>query len=131
MNHQHCTAVHYIARISSKKKDTRKRKEKMARTQWVVLAVLFFALMGETMAGSICNIDSNKLKFCLPAVSGNSPRPPTRQCCGVVRRANLSCLCRYKDALPSIGINPRYAFALPKKCGVPTPRACHCKFVKL
>ncbi|KAG6637703.1 putative lipid-transfer protein DIR1 [Carya illinoinensis] len=89
-----------------------------------VAVILLIALVGGAKATAICNIDSTKLNQCLPAVSGQSPPPPSKQCCSVVRLANLPCLCSYKSVLPAIGINPVYALALPKKCGLKTPPEC-------
>lgn len=91
-----------------------------------VVAFLFIAssVNGGAMAISICNIESSKMNLCLPAVSGKSPTQPTEQCCAVVSGAKLSCLCSYKDLLPAFGINPKYALALPKKCGLETPPQC-------
>ncbi|KAJ7960854.1 Protease inhibitor/seed storage/lipid transfer protein family protein [Quillaja saponaria] len=97
--------------------------------KWTVILVLLnIALMCEAEAnagGGFCNVDSRKLTYCLPAVSGESPPPPTKQCCFVVRHANLPCLCSYKSVLSALGINPKYAFALPGKCGLKTPPQCH------
>ncbi|XP_021906109.1 putative lipid-transfer protein DIR1 [Carica papaya] len=93
---------------------------------WVVTAlVLVMALMGAARgATGLCSIDPNKLDLCRAAVTGESPPPPTRQCCRVVRKADLPCLCSYKSVLPAFGINPTNAFALPAKCGIKTPPQC-------
>ncbi|XP_034212899.1 putative lipid-transfer protein DIR1 [Prunus dulcis] len=95
------------------------------------MAIFLIALVGGARAVSICNIDSAKLNECRPAVTGNSPKPPTKKCCDVVHQANLPCLCNYKSAFPAFGINPALAMALPKKCGMSTPRECHGKIPKL
>lgn len=106
-------------------------KSKMGKTASRVLvqrvmAFLFIAssVNGGAMAISICSIESSKMNLCLPAVSGKSPTQPTEQCCAVVSGAKLSCLCSYKNLLPAFGINPKYALALPKKCGLETPPEC-------
>lgn len=91
--------------------------------QWVMV-VLVIALLEGASAVSICDIDSAQLNYCRPAVSGKSPTPPSKKCCGVVRQANLPCLCNYKAVLPSFGIDPAQAMALPKKCGMKTPPEC-------
>ncbi|KAM1000605.1 hypothetical protein ACFX2I_007218 [Malus domestica] len=93
--------------------------------------ILLLALVAGSTAVSICNIESDQLKECRPAVTGKSPKPPTKRCCSVVRQANLPCLCNFKSVLPSIGIDPALAMALPKKCGLKTPRECHGKMPKL
>lgn len=94
-----------------------------ALVQWVVAALLI-ALLGGAQAVVLCNIDSNQLNLCRAAVTGQNPPPPDGKCCGVIRHANLPCLCRYKSILPSLGINPTNALALPRKCGLKTPPSC-------
>lgn len=95
----------------------------VALWQWVMV-LLLIALLEGAHAASICNIDSAQLNYCRRAVSGKSPTPPSKKCCGVVHRANLPCLCNYKAVLPSFGIDPALAMALPKKCGMKTPPEC-------
>lgn len=97
----------------------------------MVAALLFIAMVGGATAAPICDIDSTKLNQCRPAVTGKSPPPPTKQCCNLVRYANLPCLCNFKSVLPAFGINPAQAMALPKKCGLKTPPECQCKFWNL
>ncbi|GAU25092.1 hypothetical protein TSUD_257860 [Trifolium subterraneum] len=94
-----------------------------ALMQWMVAALLF-AMLGSSLAVIICNIDSNQLKLCRAAVSGRNPPNPSNECCDVIRRANLPCLCSYKSILPSFGINGAKALALPGKCGLKTPSNC-------
>ncbi|KAK8313153.1 hypothetical protein V6Z12_D01G090000 [Gossypium hirsutum] len=53
---------------------------------------------------------------CKPAVTGENPPPPTKECCSLIKQADLTCLCNYKDALPAFQIEPSRAFALPQKC---------------
>lgn len=74
---------------------------------------------------SLCNIDSNELGNCLPAVSAEPPVPPDDKCCSLIRRANLRCLCNYKIVLSLLGIDPKQAIELPSKCGLVVPRECH------
>ncbi|XP_044473809.1 putative lipid-transfer protein DIR1 [Mangifera indica] len=99
----------------------------MAKTRvfvkWVV-AVLLIALVGGARAVSVCNIDTKQLNPCMPAVTGESPPQPSKKCCKVISKANLPCLCSYKNVLPAVGINPKNALALPKKCGLETPPEC-------
>ncbi|KAL5735820.1 hypothetical protein ACOSQ2_030608 [Xanthoceras sorbifolium] len=106
----------------------------MAATRVVgvlLVGIWLIALVGWATAFSICNIDSTQMmNQCLPAVTGKSPKPPSKQCCAVVRRANLPCLCGYKAVLPGLGIQPKPALALPQKCGLATPPECHCKSMK-
>uniref|UniRef100_A0A2N9GZW0 Bifunctional inhibitor/plant lipid transfer protein/seed storage helical domain-containing protein n=1 Tax=Fagus sylvatica TaxID=28930 RepID=A0A2N9GZW0_FAGSY len=98
--------------------------------QYVLVIMLIALVSYRAKAAAICNIDSTKLTQCLPAVNGQSPPPPTKQCCTVVRHANLPCLCNYKSLLPAFGINPTHALALPKKCGLKTPPQCRGKYLK-
>ncbi|KAK7373830.1 hypothetical protein VNO80_07250 [Phaseolus coccineus] len=91
--------------------------------QWLV-AGLFIALLGGAQAIVLCNIDSGKLNLCRAAVTGKNPPPPDEQCCGVIRQANLPCLCSYKSMLPLLGINAKKALALPGKCGLQAPPNC-------
>ena len=91
--------------------------------QWLVAALLI-ALLGGAQAVAICNIDSSQLNLCRAAVTGQNPPPPDEKCCAVVRQANLRCLCSYKSTLPSFGINPKNALALPGKCGLQWPPNC-------
>lgn len=103
----------------------------MAKTRvfvkWVV-AVLLIALVGGARAVSVCNIDTKQLNPCMPAVTGESPPQPSKKCCKVISKANLPCLCSYKNVLPAVGINPKNALALPKKCGLETPPECKRKY---
>ncbi|WVZ06656.1 hypothetical protein V8G54_020002 [Vigna mungo] len=91
--------------------------------QWLV-AGLFIALLGGAQAVVLCNIDSDKLNLCRAAVTGRNPPPPDEKCCGVIRQANLPCLCSYKSILPALGINSKNALALPGKCGLQKPPNC-------
>ncbi|KAH1155164.1 hypothetical protein AAZX31_18G173900 [Glycine max] len=91
--------------------------------QWLVAALLI-ALLGGAQAVAICNIDSSQLNLCRAAVTGQNPPPPDEKCCAVIRQANLRCLCSYKSILPSFGINPKNALALPGKCGLQSPPNC-------
>lgn len=91
---------------------------------WLVTALLLIALLGGANAIEICGLDTTKLDICHAAVTGRHPPKPNARCCALVRRANFACLCRYKSILPSFGINPTNAFALPRKCGLRKPPKC-------
>ncbi|KAL5548519.1 hypothetical protein UlMin_003750 [Ulmus minor] len=100
---------------------------KVVLVKWA-LAICFMMLVStKTSAVVLCDVDSNNLPECRPAVSGNSPSPPSEKCCAIVHQANLPCLCNYKSVLPAFGIDPVQAMELPKKCGLKTPRECHGK----
>ncbi|CAL1354054.1 unnamed protein product [Linum trigynum] len=73
---------------------------------------------------SDCRVDPSQLIICRPAVTGESPPRPTYDCCKMIKRANLPCLCMFKDFLPAFGIDPARALALPEKCGLKTPPEC-------
>ncbi|KAF7831129.1 putative lipid-transfer protein DIR1 [Senna tora] len=89
----------------------------------VVAAIVVTALVGGgAEAVVLCNTDSTKLNLCRAAVTGNQPPPPTEACCAVIRHANLPCLCKYKSVLPTLGIDPKNALALPSKCGLRSPQ---------
>lgn len=89
-----------------------------------VVVMVLLAMVGGSMAATICKIDTSELAKCLPAVSGKSPPPPTKACCTALLSADLPCLCGYKGALSGLGINATRAMALPKKCGGSVPPNC-------
>ncbi|XVE50757.1 hypothetical protein DITRI_Ditri01bG0188900 [Diplodiscus trichospermus] len=91
-----------------------------------LVAILLVAMVEGGKEQNICNIPFSKLNLCRPAVTGKYPPAPTKQCCGLIKHANLTCLCNFKDVLPAFDINPTQAFALPKKCksNVPIPPQC-------
>ncbi|XP_030441373.1 putative lipid-transfer protein DIR1 [Syzygium oleosum] len=86
--------------------------------------VLLVAMAGGAKATTVCNIPTDKLASCLPAVTGDHPTPPTEQCCKAISKADMQCLCRYRSVLPNFGINPANAMALPEKCGLKAPPKC-------
>ncbi|MED6205569.1 hypothetical protein PIB30_018740 [Stylosanthes scabra] len=93
-----------------------------AMMKWVVAALVIAFLGGEVaQAIVICKINTDNLTVCRAAVTGNRPPPPNQKCCNLIRRANITCLCEYKPALPALGINPANAMALPGKCGMQKP----------
>ncbi|XWS09728.1 hypothetical protein CRYUN_Cryun39dG0014200 [Craigia yunnanensis] len=91
-----------------------------------LVAILLIALVEGSNELVICNIPLTKLDLCRPAVTGKYPPAPTKPCCSLIKHANLTCLCNFKDALPAFNIDPARAFALPKKCksNLPTPPQC-------
>lgn len=94
--------------------------------QWMV-AALFIALLGGAQAAQpalVCNLDISKLELCRAAITGKKPPPPTKECCDVIKPANLPCLCSFKSVLPAYKIDSKNAMALPRKCGMRLPRAC-------
>ncbi|KAK4278384.1 hypothetical protein QN277_016237 [Acacia crassicarpa] len=89
---------------------------------FVVLLAAIIMLGGGAQGVVLCNTDSTKLNLCRAAVTGRNPPPPTQACCAVVRHANMPCLCKYRSVLPSLGIDPKNALALPAKCGLRSPQ---------
>ncbi|XP_051135965.1 putative lipid-transfer protein DIR1 [Andrographis paniculata] len=73
---------------------------------------------------SVCNVSLEDLEKCLPAAHPPNPPPPTPDCCNTLARANLPCLCGYKNdpVLPAVGVDPNLALQLPGKCNLPTPQ---------
>ncbi|KAM7504245.1 hypothetical protein LguiB_003149 [Lonicera macranthoides] len=97
----------------------------------VVTVVVFIAgVRGESgdKPTTVCNVKVSDLAQCLPAISGQSPPPPTKGCCKVMHKVDLKCLCNYKKELIKYGVNPGAAMTLPKKCGLKSPKECTAKF---
>ncbi|ESQ42908.1 hypothetical protein EUTSA_v10015898mg [Eutrema salsugineum] len=89
----------------------------------MVLAAL--VLKEEPTSIPVCNIDTNSLEKCRPAVTGNNPSPPGNKCCIVLQAANLECICRFKSYIPILATNQSKVQALLTKCGLTTiPPAC-------
>ncbi|EOA14183.1 hypothetical protein CARUB_v10027333mg [Capsella rubella] len=88
--------------------------------QLALLAIVLTCaiMVKEATSISICNIDTNNLEKCRPAVTGNNPPAPGPGCCGVVKSANLQCLCPYKPFLSRFGIDPSKVRPLLAKCGI-------------
>ncbi|KAK8648628.1 hypothetical protein V6N13_129377 [Hibiscus sabdariffa] len=84
--------------------------------QCLLATLLLVAAVEATDGPIVCNIALNRLQDCRPAVTGKHPPPPTKECCSLINRANLTCLCEFKSALPALKIEPSRAFALPRKC---------------
>ncbi|CAI9107296.1 OLC1v1006621C1 [Oldenlandia corymbosa var. corymbosa] len=93
-----------------------------------VAAVVLVAFLGGAMALSMCNMDEEGLMACKPSVTPPPPAPvdPSAACCEALRGADLECLCSYKNSLmlPSLGIDPDLALALPPKCNLQLPQGC-------
>ncbi|XP_010482992.1 PREDICTED: putative lipid-transfer protein DIR1 [Camelina sativa] len=89
----------------------------------IVLAAL--VLMEKPTSIPACNINANYLENCRPAVTGDNPPSPSKECCLVLQAANLECICRSKSYLPVLGVYPSKVQDLLSKCGVTTiPTAC-------
>ncbi|EOA14260.1 hypothetical protein CARUB_v10027418mg [Capsella rubella] len=94
--------------------------------QFALLAIVLTAaiMVKEATCIPICNIDTNDLEKCRPAVTGNKPPRPGPDCCAVARSANLQCLCPYKPYLSSFGINPSRVRPLLAQCGINSIPSC-------
>ncbi|KAJ4818900.1 Bifunctional inhibitor/lipid-transfer protein/seed storage 2S albumin superfamily protein [Rhynchospora pubera] len=95
------------------------------------LLVLFLALGNTTLMKvgadeEICNMTEQELEACKPSVSGSDPTPPSTECCDGLKKADLTCLCSYKNSafLPALGIDPDLTMQLPAKCGMTAPTDC-------
>ncbi|XP_010443168.1 PREDICTED: putative lipid-transfer protein DIR1 [Camelina sativa] len=91
--------------------------------QFAILAIVLTTaiMVKEATSISICNISTNNLNKCRPAVTGNNPPPPEPDCCAVAKTANLRCLCSYKAFLRRYGMEPSNIRPLLAKCGISPP----------
>lgn len=95
-------------------------------TKVVALVVVMAVILDGAKAMTLCNVTDDGFAACKPSITPPDPVPPTTKCCDAVSGADLKCLCSYKNSflLPSIGIDPDLALALPAKCNVPSPGEC-------
>ncbi|MQL77771.1 hypothetical protein Taro_010186 [Colocasia esculenta] len=96
-------------------------------TKRLLLAALLLTLaLGSASGTDICNMTENDLRECKPAVTAPDPPPPTPACCAGLNKADLPCLCSYRESLllPALGIDPDLAMQLPAKCGLTPPTEC-------
>ncbi|KAL6639565.1 hypothetical protein ACP70R_023295 [Stipagrostis hirtigluma subsp. patula] len=102
----------------------------MAKTQ--ALAAMLLAVVAlATMEGAhaICGIANDDFKLCQAAASVNDPTAtPSAECCAVLGKADLGCICRYRGVagiwMRIYHIDPSRAMALPAKCGLTMPSNC-------
>ncbi|KAF5746262.1 defective in induced resistance 1 protein [Tripterygium wilfordii] len=93
----------------------------------VVMVVVVVVAAFEGARGlSMCNMSEDGLNACKPSVTKPSPVDPSKECCQALSRADLKCLCSYRNSLflPSLGIDPGLALALPAKCNLTPPATC-------
>ena len=93
----------------------------------VAMMMIMVALMVEgTRALTLCDMNDEGLAECKPSVTQPNPVDPSSECCEALKGANLTCLCSYKNSmwLPSLGIDPTLALALPPKCKLQLPPDC-------
>ncbi|CAM0879465.1 unnamed protein product [Alopecurus aequalis] len=104
----------------------------MANKQMLALAgllvlVLAFAATPRP-AHAVCNISQDDFMACqsaATATSGHTPGP-SNACCMSMRKADLKCLCSYKNSpwLSLYSIDAERAMELPGKCGLTKPSDC-------
>ncbi|XP_018467069.2 putative lipid-transfer protein DIR1 [Raphanus sativus] len=87
----------------------------------LVMVVTAAMMIEEAKSIPICNVNTNDLKKCSPAVTGNNPPPPTPQCCAVAKTANLECLCPY---FTRSGIDSAKIKTLGANCGITKKPSC-------
>lgn len=92
----------------------------------LVAIVLSSASIKVSRAQGICNMTGEGLMSCKPSVTTPNPPAPTAKCCSALSQADMGCLCTYKNSqwLPSLGIDPKLAMQLPKKCKLPNSPHC-------
>lgn len=68
-------------------------------------------------------LTKSHLIYVVPAVSGPKPLPPSDKCCAVLTKADLPCLCTFKNSpmLSTFKINSTLAMELPSKCKLDPP----------
>ncbi|XWS76005.1 hypothetical protein CRYUN_Cryun01aG0140400 [Craigia yunnanensis] len=99
----------------------------MATGKLVVSMMIMVALMAEgSRAMTLCDMNDEGLEACKPSVTQPNPVDPSPECCEALKGANLTCLCSYRNSLllPSFGIDPELALALPPKCKLEMPHDC-------
>lgn len=92
----------------------------------VTLVAVIAVVHDGAKAISLCNVTEDGFTACKPSVTPPNPVPPSPECCNAVSGADFKCLCSYKNSfmLPSLGIDPDLALALPAKCNLPSPSEC-------
>ncbi|KAG8388865.1 hypothetical protein BUALT_Bualt02G0169500 [Buddleja alternifolia] len=95
-------------------------------TKVVALVVVMLVVLDGAKAVTLCNVTEDGLTACRPSVTQPNPVAPSPECCDAVSGADFKCLCSYKNSfmLPSFGIDPDLALALPAKCNLPSPSEC-------
>ncbi|XP_037489471.1 putative lipid-transfer protein DIR1 [Triticum dicoccoides] len=102
------------------------KSQALAATLLLVMVVSLAALEG---VHGICDMSNDEFKLCQPAATVNNlTDSPSAECCDVLGKANLSCICRYKGIvaiwLRMYHIDANRAMALPGKCSVTMPNNC-------
>ncbi|GAB4853929.1 hypothetical protein Ancab_018138 [Ancistrocladus abbreviatus] len=99
--------------------------------KFVVVALLLAIVIGDATrvakGMTICGVNRDELYTCLPAAAAGNPAPPSPACCKATARANLQCLCSYRnsDIVLALGINLNEAMKVPAKCNVNPTFRCN------
>ncbi|XP_073003511.1 putative lipid-transfer protein DIR1 [Typha latifolia] len=96
------------------------------KLQALAMAVVALLLVADGVHG-ICNMSDDGLMACKPCITINKPvDKPTDACCSALAKADLQCLCRYKNSglLQYFEIDPNRAMQLPAKCNLTPPTQC-------
>ncbi|KAK2973525.1 hypothetical protein RJ640_010580 [Escallonia rubra] len=96
--------------------------QKVAILALLVVAIASNGVLVEVShAQTICNVSLQGLMSCKPSATPPNPAPPSGACCSALSRANMPCLCSYKNSkvLPSLGIDPNLAMQLPANSSSP------------
>ncbi|XP_006657616.1 putative lipid-transfer protein DIR1 [Oryza brachyantha] len=100
----------------------------MAKVAAAALAVLLVVAAAPAAQAAVCNMSNDQFMACQPAAAATSnPTPsPSADCCTALSKADLSCLCSYKNSpwLSLYNIDPSRAMQLPAKCGLTAPPNC-------
>ncbi|KAG6593049.1 putative lipid-transfer protein DIR1, partial [Cucurbita argyrosperma subsp. sororia] len=89
--------------------------------------VMLVSLSGALAEMDVCGVSQDGLTACKPWVTKPCPTElPPAACCDGLSKADFGCFCNYKHSLvlPSLGIDPDLALALPAKCSLPNSPSC-------
>ncbi|KAM3334734.1 hypothetical protein ACQJBY_029264 [Aegilops geniculata] len=94
---------------------------KQATMASAVAVALLLAMAAASVSGTVCGVDLGSMKDACGSYCARGSREarPSGQCCGVLRKANLQCLCKLKRNYGSFGsIDAGRAMQIPGKCGI-------------
>ncbi|XP_045819687.1 putative lipid-transfer protein DIR1 [Trifolium pratense] len=88
----------------------------------VMIVVMLLAFANVTMlvnGQTFCRTTKAGRDACKPYVNGDNSvdnQNPSSACCSAIAKADLPCLCQYKNYLPLYGIDPEQVMQLPVNC---------------
>uniref|UniRef100_A0ACD5XGB6 Uncharacterized protein n=1 Tax=Avena sativa TaxID=4498 RepID=A0ACD5XGB6_AVESA len=98
------------------------------KSKALALAALLVLAAAPWAAHAVCDMSNDDFMACQPAAAATTdPTPdPSPECCATLGKADLKCLCAYKNSpwLNLYNIDPKRAMELPGKCGLTTPPDC-------